>query len=353
MVTVALCLLLTAAPTEAGRDVSLLPSSVAPATSFDALPAPAKVTDDKRVQRFLGALAGGVVGMGAGFALIGAGDLFGPCGGFGFSCINGFQGVAGAVTPLLGLVGAFAGYQLLGGEGSLLTTTAAMAPAVVIALMLLAIGIETGASTALDFAPFAIGAGAFLVGGAALSLHLRQEQLSSLGGAASWGSASPGRATLTSLVSLLTVGSSAFLTTLVGAALIYPLGAVGMALAVTTGLVLAAASAFTIYGVHRAMSGRGSIAAVLAGLGVALAASGASLGLIFANSSGPGGVFSALPMTSSIILMTQLAIISGTFFPMLALEWSHTSAVQSSLPPISFGAAPLRDGGLVSAAVRF
>lgn len=354
MVTVALCLLLTAAPEEAGRELSLVPSTAAlAANNFDSLPPPPpQVSDDRRVQQFVGALAGGVVGLGAGFALIGLGDAF-PTGCFpGGACLNFFHGAAGTLTPLLSLVGAFAGFQVMGGDGSLLTTAVAMAPAAVIGLMLITIAMEAGAVTPLDFMPYAIGAGAFLVGGAALSLHLRSVQLSSLGGAASWGGASGARVALTSLVSLLTVGASVVLTSLLTAALIWPLQAAGAVIAGAGGVALSVASAFTIYGTHRALNGRGSAGAAFAGLGVALAASGAAFAFFIANGS-TAGVFSPLPSTSSGILMVELAIIAGTFFPMLALEWSHTNAVKSSLPGVTFGAAPLREGGMVSASLRF
>lgn len=353
MVTVALCLLLTAAPEEAGREMSLVPSTAVPAANnFDSLPMPPQVSDDRRVQQFVGALAGGVVGLGAGFALIGLGDAF-PTGCFpAGACLNFFHGLAGTLTPLLSLVGAFAGYQVMGGDGSFLTTAVAMAPAALIGLMLLTIAMEAGAATPLDFVPYAVGAGAFLVGGAALSLHLRGVQLSSLGAAASWGGASAGRVAATTLISLLTVGSSVALTTLLAAALIWPLQAAGAVIAAVGGAALSVASAFTIYGVHRAMNGRGSAGAALAGMGVALAASGAAFAFFLANGSS-SGIFTPLPMTSSGILMIELAIIAGTFFPMLALEWSHTNAVKSSLPGITFGAAPLREGGMVSAALRF
>ncbi|MGV3623208.1 MAG: hypothetical protein ACO1OB_20480 [Archangium sp.] len=353
MVTVALCLLLTAAPEVEGRESSLVPSSSAlPSNNFDSLPPPAQVTDEKRVQRFVGALAGGVVGMGAGFALIGAGDAFQlscfPTG----SCVNFFHGLAASLTPLLTLTGVFAGYLVAGGEGSLLTTAAAMAPAGLIALLLLAIGQAAGAVTALDFLPYAVAASAFLIGGGALALHLRQEQVSSLGGAASWGGAAPGRVTLTTLVSLLTVGASVALTSLLIAAS-WSLGPAGLGLAVAGGGLLSVASTFSIYGVHRGLNGRGTLAAAFAGMGLALAASGAGLALFLANSIGGGAFFSPIQSSASVITLMEIAIISGTFFPMLALEWSHTQSVKSSLPGISFGAAPLREGGMVSAAVRF
>lgn len=353
MVTVALCLLLTAAPEEAGREVSLLPTTAVPAANnFDSLPPPPQVSDDRRVQQFVGALAGGVVGMGAGFALVGASDAF-PTGCFpAGSCINFFHGLAGTLTPLLALVGAFSGFQIMGGDGSLLTTAVAMAPAALIGLMLITIAIEAGAVTPLEFMPYALGAGAFLIGGAALSLHLRSVQLSSLGGATSWGDASAGRAALTAIVSLITVGASVALTSLLGAALVYTLQGAGVAIAATAGVALSVASAFTIFGTHRALKGRGSVAAAFTGLGVALAASGAALTLYIVNNSA-SGFTSSLPATSSGILMVELAVIAGTFFPMLALEWSHTNAVKASLPGISFGAAPMREGGMVSASLRF
>lgn len=350
MVTAALLLFLTVAPDQPLEAPALTPSQVAPgATQFDALPAPPRVSDDARVQRFLGAFAGGVVGLAAGFALMPLGDNTGFC----FpaaGCVTAVHGIAGTLAPLLSLTGAFLGYQMLGGSGSLLTTAAAMAPAVVIALTLLAIAAETRATTALELAPYMVAAGVFLAGGAALALDFRGQQLESLGGASSWGGASAGRVALTSLVSLLTVASSVVLTGL-SAALCR--SAECFALPVGVGVALSLASAATVYGVHRSLNGRGSFAAVLIGMGTALAASGAATGLFIATQGGFGATFSPVRSTSALILLMELALVSGIFFPMLALEWSHTANVKSALPSFTVGAAPLREGGMVSAALRF
>ncbi len=346
MVTAALFLFLTVAPDQPVE----APPQVSPgATRFDALPPQPQVSDDARVQRFLGAFAGGVVGLAAGLSLMPLGDASAFCFPAG-SCVSAVHGMFGAFAPLLSLTGAFLGYQLMGGSGSLLTTAVAMAPAVLIALTLLSIAAEAGASTALEFAPYMVGAGVFLAAGAALSLDLRAQQLNSLGGASSWGGASAGRVALTSLVSLLTVGSSVALTALTAALC---RSAECVALPVTVGAVLSLAAAASVFGVHRALNGRGNFAAVLLGMGTALAVSGAATGLFITAQGGFGGAFSPVRSTSATVLLLELAFISGIFFPMLALEWSHSANVKSALPSFTMGAAPLREGGMVSAALRF
>lgn len=342
MVTAALCLLFAVAP-EAAPTPSLVPTAApSSATTFDGLPPAApRVNDDKRVQQFVGALAGGVVGLAAGFAFLPLSDSL--SGGICRGCLNPFNALVIGAAPLLSLVGAFAGYSVMGGAGSLLTTTLAMAPTVVVALGLLLVAREMAASTALDFAPFMVGMGAVLAGGAALALDVRGQQLSSLGAAAPWGGAAPGRVALTSLVSMLTMGASGALTVLAIAALAPVLSFVAVPFVALVGGALSVASTFAVYGVHRGMRGRGSLAAAFAGMGLALTASGAALALFAANSTNIAGA----------ILMTELAVLGGVFFPMLALEFSHTQAVRASLPGVTFGAAPLRDGGMMSAALTF
>ncbi|HEY1087406.1 MAG TPA: hypothetical protein VGE37_06920, partial [Archangium sp.] len=78
---------------------------------------------------------------------------------------------------------------------------------------------------------------------------------------------------------------------------------------------------------------------------------GAGLAL-FALSQGSFN-FSAIRSTAGSVMFAELAIIAGMFAPVLALELSHTAAVEAGLPKIQFSAAPIRDGGMVGASMRF
>lgn len=363
MVTVALCLLLSATDKPAVTTLVMDPPAANHAALFDQEPPQApspSMAEDGRLKRFLGALSGGVVGLAAGLALMPAGDATTFCGVGPFAppggCVGGFHIMSGILAPLLSVTGAFLGYQLMGGEGSLLTAAAAMVPAVLVAMTLLAVAAEAGAMTTLELAPYFVASSAVLVGGAALALDLRGSQLSQLGGAASWGGAASGRVGLSSLVSLLTVGASVAGTTLVGVATCSGAGSPAFCVpfSAAVGAGLGALSALAVYGVHQALGGRGTLTAAMLGMGVALAMSGAIFGGFFAAAGGPFTTnFSQVRNTSGAILMTEALVIAGTFFPMLALEWSHTNAVKSSLPGISFSAAPVREGGMVAAAMRF
>ena len=317
-----------------------------PAMRFDALPEPPKASDDARVKRFLGALAGGVVGLGGAMALMPLGD--GGC--FGGPCVSFVHGLVGIFAPLLSLGGAWLGYELMGGDGGLFTPAIALPPAILIALGLLSIAGAQDATSAISLMPFLIASGAFLVGGSALALDLRSRQLEGLGAAASWGKAGAGRVAVTTLVTMLSVaGAVAF------SALLYALGGYGALSAV---FVVAGAAAGTFgaaaaaWGVHRAMDGRGSFGATLGAFGLGWLAVLGGTGL-YALSQGGFSRFSPLRSTSGTILFVELVAASAVFLPVLALEWSHTNAVEASLPKFSFSAAPTPQGGMVAAAMRF
>lgn len=319
-----------------------------PKLSFDALPEPPKASDDARVKRFLGALAGGVVGLGASMALMPLGDNTG-C--FGGPCVSALQGFLGILAPLLTVGGAWLGYEVLGGDGGLVTPVLALPPAILLALGLLSVAGAQDASTAVALLPMLVASGAFLVGGAAFSLDLRSRQLERLGAAASWGRAGAGRVAVTALVTMLAVGGAAGMSAL--------LFALGQYSALGFVLVLAGASAGTLaaaaaaWGVHRALDGRGTFGAALLGLGIGWATTFLGVALYALSQGGFSTTFSPLRNTSGTILFVELVAASAVFLPVLALEWSHTNAVEGSLPKFSLSAAPIPQGGMVAAAVRF
>lgn len=320
----------------------------APATSdvvnFDPAPEQQRTSDDARVKRFIGAFTGGVVALGA--AMVVMPFLNGPC--FGGTCFGAAQGLLGGLAPLLAVGGAWLGFELMGGDGGLLTPIIAIAPAILASLGLLAIARETNANSMIDLMPYLISAGVLLAGGSALALDSRARQLEDLGAAASWGKASSGRVALTVLTSTLSGLTAAIVSTLLFSLSSY--NAAGPVLLVSTGVVGALGAAIAAWGVHRGMHGKGSLLAAVAGMGLALAVSGAGFGLFALATSGSLG---PIRSPAAITLAVSLAAASAMFFPMLALEWSHTNAIEAKFPKISFGVSPTPNGGMVAAGVRF
>lgn len=330
---------------------ALEPVAAAPALSFDALPPAPKVGEDARVKRFLGALAGGVIGLGSSLALMPLGDAVG-C--FGGPCVSFVHGLVGVLAPLLSVTGAWLGFELMGGDAGLLTPLAALVPAVLIALGFSTIvGLQSSTSTSLvSLVPLLVASGAFLAGFAALSLDARSRQLENLGAAASWGKAGAGRVAVTALVALLTGGAAAAVSGLLFVLGQYgPLSAVLTAVGATAGTLGAAAA---VWGVHRGMSGKGTLGSALAGYGLGWLATAAGLTLFALSQS--VNVFSGTGLVRSsadTILFVELVAVSAVFLPVIALEWSHTNAIEASMPKFSFSAAPMPQGGMVAAAMRF
>lgn len=326
---------------------TLEPVAAAPTdtVSFDALPPVPQIADDVRVKRFLGALSGGVVGLAASLALMPLGDS--TC--FGGPCVSFVHGLVGTFAPLFALGGAWLGFTLMGGDGGLATPAIALAPALLIGLGLLNVAREVDASTVLSLMPYLITAGVFLAGGAALALDLRARQLSRLGGAAGWGMASAGRVVVTALVAMLTAGGAVGFSTLLAAASGFSFLAPVMAIvgAAVGSLGVAAA----VWGVHKGMNGRGSFLSALSGLGIGWLVTLAGAGL-FAATQG-GFTFDPVRNTAATVMLVQLGAASAILGPVLALEWSHTNAVEASLPAFSFSASPTPQGGMVAAGMRF
>lgn len=349
----AICLALAAAPLSP-VDVAFGPGGANPAaTQFDRLP-PAKpaASDDARLKRFLGALAGGVVGLGGGLALMATGDA--SCStGFGVGvrgCITPSNVIFGVLTPLLTVTGTWLGFTLGGGDAGPLAAMGAMAPAILLALALSSVAGQADASGP-AMLPYVLGSGAVLIGLGALGLEARHRQLEALGGAANFGSAGGGRVTVSALVAAFTVAGTFFAS--------LGIGAIGFGQApflVLAGLNAAlgtVAVAAATWGVHRAMGGRGSFGSALAGLGIGWLVSLAGVGL-WALQNSSGAVFDVGRNTGSTILWVQLLAAAAMFGPVMALEWSHTEHLGAVLPKVQFSAAPTaHGGGMVGAAVRF
>jgi hypothetical protein len=268
---------------------------------------------------------------------------------FGGPCVSFIHGMVGVFAPLLALGGSWLGFELMGGDGGLVTPSIALAPAILVSLGLLSIAREVDANTALSLMPFVIASGVFLAGGAALALDLRARQVSALGAAQSWGKASASRVAITSLVSLLSTAGAALFSGLFFAISYTGWGVVAGFTAAIAGSVGVAAAT---WGVHRALNGRGSFVSALTGLGIGMLTLLAGAGL-YALSQGGFTTFSPLRNGAGTILLVELGVAAALFSPMLALEFSHTNAVQASLPTFSLSAAPTPNGGMVAAGMRF
>lgn len=312
------------------------------ALNFDALPEPPKsdtlIGDEKRVQRFLGALAGGLVGFGAVTAFVPLAETQG-C----FGCIGAGQVLLGIASPVVGVLGAWLGSWLMGGEAGPMTGFMAMIPALLVALGLAVAANAMDLRTTAQHVPFIVIAGAFLAGGAALALDVREQQLARLGRAHSWGGASASRITLTSATSALSGALAAFLSV--------ALGVLNPVAGIVGGVVQSFGVAAATWGVHRALGGRGTFGASLGAFGLGGALTFAAVGLMLAAQS--GSAFNSLRSTSAPVLAIELGAVAALFLPALALEWSHTDAVAARLPKLSIGAAPTSQGGMVSAGLQF
>lgn len=351
LTSVVLCLVVMGAGADEGEDEAPRKGAViaAPedAVKFDELPPPPKIDEDRRVKRFLGALAGGAVGFGGALAMTPLGDagcgspVFGPC-------FSGGHAAIAIATPLVTMLGAWIGFRLAGGEGGLATPMVAMLPAGILALLLSVVANQARADTGIQMLPYTVAAGLALIGGSALALEQREETVEELGAAAQWGQATAGRVTLEALVSGLTMGTGALLTGFL-ASRCFDTACVMLAL--TSAGVLSLGSVAATWGVHRAMGGRGSFAAGLVGLGLGAAFSFGAIGVYAAT--GGGLAFNPLRNTGGAIVLVEMISIAALFAPLLALEFSHTALVKASLPKFSLSAAPTAGGGVVGASFRF
>jgi hypothetical protein len=328
-------------------DSSTASSAAIADAAFDEAPPPPRVNEDARVKHFLGALAGGVVGFGATMAMMPLADA--GCGGFfGFGgCLTAGHVVAGMLVPLLTLGGAWLGFELMGGDGGLITPSLALLPAAVVGLLLMNVARDAGAESGLQLLPYVIASGVLLAGGAAIALDQRAHTLNALGAGKSAARAAPGRVALTSLVSGLTLAGGALVTGIIASACRDALCA---AVDFGVGTILGAGAMAAVWGVHRAMGGRGGFGAALVGFGLGAAMALGAVGL-YAGSQ--GFTFNPARNTGSAIVLVEVSTVAALFAPMLALEFSHTAAVEASMPGIALSAAPTNGGGMVGAAMRF
>lgn len=329
------------------KPMVLTPDEAKPdALSFDSEP-PAKpkewqLSDDRRVQRFLGTFAGAMVGVGA-IAAVVPFTAPPPSTFFGCTtCVDPGQAVLAVSAPLVGTLTAWFGSLLFGGESGVMTGFAGLVPGILFALMTSGVAAAMQLDKTLPQVPMLVASGLFLSGMLALSHDVRNQQLSALGSAQSWGGASPGRTALELVVGLLSTGAAVASTVLLS--FLNPFMGIAAGVVQSFGVVAAT------WGAHAGLKGRGSLLSAFAGFGLGAVALAAGLGLMAVSVNGFG---SALQSLGAPMLVVGLGAVAAGVLPSIALEWSHTERVVERLPKLTLGAAPLAQGGVVSAGLVF
>ena len=309
-------------------------------------PAPFQADSDARVRQFLGALGGGLVGLGAGLALNALPDA--SC--FAPGCFTGLNAVSLFLSMSLGTVGAWAGHRLFGGHAGWATTWLGLLPGMVFGMTAMGIAGSVDARSLPTLLPAMVASGVVTAAGMALALTLRDSQLSELGAAEPWGSARAGRYAAVTLVNLLTTGATAFGVALM-TSLSYFLGTVIPVVATFAAIGLGFAGAFTNFAVHRAMKGQATVGATLLGTFLPLVVGGGAL-LGYLLTGAPSGT-GTIAGGTQLFMLVMMGSASMVFVPGLVLEASHTAQTVKKLPQLSFSAAPLQNGAMVGAGFRF
>ncbi|MFO0595355.1 MAG: hypothetical protein U0228_08625 [Myxococcaceae bacterium] len=316
----------------------LAPQKADDAISFDQAPSPAPhLAEDGRVRRFLGAFAAGAVGYGGMLALAGAATDT-ACLGCGATA---GQIVLSLFAPVVSVVASWATFSLMGGNAGFVTPWISFVPSALLGLILTAVAADMGASGTVGHLPYAVAAGVFLSGFSAMALDVRHQQLGELGAASTWGAAEGARVAVESLVSAVSIASGAFISALFAFSL--------LPVAVTLAVVQSFGAAAAVWGVHTAMRGKGSFLAALAAFGVAGAVAAGATAATFLIS----GRFDPFNTASAAVIAMDLLVAGSLFFPTIILELSHTSNVAARLPRFTMSAAPVREGGVVTAGLVF
>ncbi|MEW5741307.1 MAG: hypothetical protein AB1938_20460 [Myxococcota bacterium] len=299
------------------------------------------VTDEQRVKRFVGALLGGVFGAAAALPMFLSSTGVCP---FPSCAPSPLQYVGTLAMPLLAGLGALGGYALLGGDGAALAPFVALVPAMLVTLPFLMLGAATGAETALALLPFLLPGIALHIFTSAWLLSTRDEMLGPPGSLRR-----DMQAPATRVAATIGVGLAV---TVVGGLLSFGIASlcaqsVCQAGAIAVGAVTLLGAALSQALTHRALGGRGPGWWGAAGVG------GAAL-LVLATL--PFSGMSPGPFTSGVMsaLLVEAMAVSTLVLPAALLEWSHARTVGAEYAPkLSFGAAPMPGGGVVSAGLSF
>lgn len=302
------------------------------------------VTDDQRVRRFVGALLGGFAGAAAAMPLFLFEDATCPPTACGPSSLQ-YLGVA--ALPLLAALGSLGGFEAMGGDGAPLAPLVAVVPAALVTAPLLALAASLGVTSAAALLPFLLPGVAVQVFTAAWLLSSREEALGPPG-ALRRDKTAPGARVAASIGAGLAVAVLGTLLSWGLAGLCDGTGYCG-ALVIGLGVATLAGVAGAQWATHRRMGGRGKGWVILLGLaGVGLVA------LSMAPLSTTGGVFPPLAGGVMGMVAAEAMLLSLLVLPAAFLEWSHARVTGEALgAKLSFGAAPLPGGGVLSAGLSF
>jgi hypothetical protein len=313
-------------------------------------PANITVGDDARVKRFVGALAGGIVGAGLAMALLPLGDAGG--GGCTFcSTITPLHGFLGALAPLLAMTGAFTGWQLMGGDGAFASTAASMLPAGLL-LSLLFLVVPSDQSTVWKAMPELLTGLVMVSALSAVVLDVRERQLDALGSRRTQGSAPGVRVAAEVGMNLLGVATTTAMVLIVSTSTSFN-GSLAIGLGVTLATLGLVGTTLATWGVHRGLHGHGSFASSILGflLGAAVGGGTALIAALGASTH----VSSASDFSfMEVMLAVEAPAVAMLVASSLALEWSHTAAIgESTGPSLQLGGGPVAGGAMVSAGLRF
>jgi hypothetical protein len=307
------------------------------------------LADDARVKRFVGALAGGIVGAGLAMALMPLGDVGVTSCAF-CSTVTPLHGFFGVLAPLLAMTGAFTGWQVMGGDGAFASTAAALLPASLVTALLLLI-VPADQSRIGSALPELLTGLVMLSAFSALVLDWRQNQLEALGQHRDEASAPGLRVAAEVGMNVLGLATTTALVAVLASTVAVGGGVAGIALTVALGAVGVVGTALATWGVHRGLHGQGSFASSLLGLLVG-AALGGGVALVAALGSGThsGADFS----TIETVLAVEVAAVSVLASSALALEFSHTSILgERAGVSVQVGGAPVAGGAMLAAGLRF
>lgn len=316
--------------------------------------APAAITlaDDARVKRFVGALAGGIVGAGLAMALLPLGDAGSSgCGGF-CSTVTPLHGFFASLAPLLAMTGAFTGWQVMGGDGAFAATAATILPAGLL-LSLLLLVLPADQSTVWAAMPELVTGLVMVAALSAAVLDWRERQLDALGERRDLGSAPGVRVAAEVGMNLLGLATTTALVLIATSSASVTGGVVSTALGVTLSTVGLIGTTLATWGVHRALHGRGSFASSILGflLGAAV---GGGVALLAALGSSTHSSFTSDFTVMEEIMAIEVPAVAVLVASSLALEWSHTAVVgESTGPSLQLGGGPVAGGAMLSAGLRF
>lgn len=309
--TLLLLTLLAQAPVARGTTLEPAPPQTHEAArTLDAPPAH-DAWSEHATRRFLGALAGGVVGVAlpASLALVG-----GTCDPLTMACTNTVGLIAALAAPVTAVVGGAIGHALVGGEAGAGVGLAALLSGVALGGALAVLHLFSVPSASPQAVALVIATAALSIGFQAFALEARHEAVTAHPDLA----VPAGRLVLEAVGTLGALIAGGLLSALIGGLIQSP------TLAVISATVLGTVTPLIPYAIHRSKGGRGSLGAAYLGL----LGSAAFTLLTLATAAGVTSslVFDARGVTLFGTFVTA-GVLAATLGMPLMLEWSHGQAV--------------------------